>query len=137
MATSAASSVTVRPEGRRRTGDELGEVVATQRLELEHRAATEQRADDRGPRALGGRPDERDDAGLDRRQQRVLLGAGEAVDLVEEEDGAPLVHAQPSRRLVDRLADVLHGRGDGGQRHEHVLAGRGHQAGDRGLPGPR
>ena len=125
------------PQRRRGSTGQLGQVVPIERLELEHGAPAEQRADDGGPRALGGRSDQRDDARLDRWQERVLLGAGESMDLVEEEDRPPLVHPEARRRLLDRLADVLHGRRDRRQRDIDVVACRGHQAGDGGLPRPR
>ena len=46
----------------------------------------EQRTGEREERVLGGRADEHEQAFLDEGEQHVLLGAGEAVDLVEEED---------------------------------------------------
>ena len=51
---------------------------------------------------LGRRADERDRAVLDVRQQRVLLGLVEAMDLVEEEDRARAVQGEPVLRLGDR-----------------------------------
>jgi hypothetical protein len=43
---------------------------------------------------------------LDHRQQRVLLGLVEAVDLVEEEDRAPAVRAEPLARPAEHRRHV-------------------------------
>ena len=67
------------------------------RHELVELAAREQRRVDLEVRVLGGRADQRDQARLDRRQQRVLLRLVEAVDLVQEEDRAPAV-GRPAAR---------------------------------------
>ena len=112
--------------------DHLGHVVVGQRLQAQQQAAREQRADDREERVLRGRGDEGHPAVLDAGQQRVLLGLGEAVHLVDEEhrllpaagqlgpgavDGGPhLLDACRDRRDLDEapaglLADD---RGDGG-----------------------
>ena len=75
------------------------------------------------------------EAVLDVREQRVLLGAAEAVDLVEEEDGAPALLAQAGPGPVGDLAHVLHARGDRRQRFERLAGGAGHEAGDGRLAG--
>ena len=62
------------------------DLLVGQRLQRIHARAREQRAVDLERRVLGRRADQRHEAVLDRRQQRVLLGLVEAVDLVEEED---------------------------------------------------
>ena len=51
-------------------------------------AAGEQRRDDLEGRILRGRADQSDGAVLDVGQEGVLLGFVEAVDLIDEEDGA-------------------------------------------------
>ena len=72
--------------------DEVGDlVVVEQRLERDEHRAREQRGDDAERRVLGRGRDEDDGAVLDAGQQRVLLGLGEAVDLVEEEHGLAVV----------------------------------------------
>ena len=63
--------------------------------------ARDQRRVDLEVRVLGRRADQRDQPVLDRRQQRVLLGLVEAVDLVEEEDRRPSAAAQPLPRALD------------------------------------
>ena len=71
--------------------DEVGDGAFVQRLELEDlRPADEGRVDGEEG-VLRGRADECDDAPLDVAEQDVLLCAVEAVDLVEEEDGASAV----------------------------------------------
>ena len=64
-------------------------LLRLQRLQLVDLAAGEQRRVDLEVGVLGGRPDQGQQPLLDRRQQRVLLGLVEAMDLVEEEDGGP------------------------------------------------
>ena len=90
------------------------DVGGVERQELEQLAAAEQGRVDLEVRVLGGRADQRHEARLDRRQERVLLALVEAVDLVEEEDRAPAVAAQPVVRLAEHAAHVadadLHGR---------------------------
>ena len=56
-----------------------------QRLEPHDARARQQRRDDLEARVLGRRADQRDSAGLDVGQQRVLLGLVEAMDLVDEQ----------------------------------------------------
>ena len=72
---------------------------SVERIELEQLAAREERRVHLEVGVLGGRADERDEAGLDRRQERVLLALVEPVDLVEEEDRALPVRAEPVARL--------------------------------------
>ena len=67
--------------------EQLLDVVRRQRLQHEHPGAREQRADDLEARILGGGADQGDRAVLGRRQQAVLLGLVEPMDLVDEEDG--------------------------------------------------
>ena len=62
---------------------------SAERLEHVDLRPRQQRRVDLERRVLGGRADEDDVAGLDARQERVLLRLVEAVDLVDEEDRAP------------------------------------------------
>jgi hypothetical protein len=55
---------------------------------------------------LGGRANERDGAVLHVRQEAVLLGAIEAMDLVDEEQCAPALLA-PELGALEHLAQVL------------------------------
>ena len=115
----AAAPTSARPR-RTTTVDLLGR----QRLELVHLRAGDERGVDLVVRVLGRRADQRHEALLDARQQRVLLRLVEAVDLVEEEDRAPAGRAEPLPRPREHLAHVLHRR-----RHRRQLlerrAGRG------------
>ena len=61
-------------------------VLGRERLQLVDPGAREQRRVDLEVRVLGGGADQRHQPLLDRRQQRVLLGLVEAMDLIEEED---------------------------------------------------
>ena len=65
------------------------DLLRLERPQLVDLAAREQRRVDLEVGVLGGRPDQGQQPFLDRRQQRVLLGLVEAVDLVEEEDRRP------------------------------------------------
>ena len=114
---------------------ELAEVVVGERLEAEQRAAREQRTGEREERVLGGRADEHEQALLDERQQHVLLGAGEAVHLVEEEDRALAALAEPGAGALGDLAHVLHARADRGERLERLGADARDEPGDRRLAG--
>ena len=100
-----------------------------ERLEPEERAAREQRAGEREERVLGGRADEHEQPFLDEREQRVLLRAVEAVHLVEEEDRALALLAEPGPGPLGDLAHVLHARGHRRERLERLAASRPRRAG--------
>ena len=78
-------------------------------------------------------PDERHEPGLDDGQERVLLRLVEAVDLVEEEDRALAVRAEPVARPRDDRLDVRLAGVDGGELLERGARDRGDQARDRRL----
>ena len=78
------------------------ERLLAERLEAEHLAAREQRRVDRERRVLGGGADQRDRARLDVGQEGVLLRLVEAVDLVDEEDGALAAVVAPLLRRARR-----------------------------------
>ena len=87
--------------------EDAAEVLVGQQLEAEHAQAREQRGVDLEVGVLGGGPDERDHALLDVRQQRVLLGLVEAVDLVDEEDGRATAALGPRHAPGHHRAHVL------------------------------
>ena len=91
------------------------EILGRERLELVHLRAREQRGVDLVVRVLGRRADQRHEAFLHRRQQRVLLRLVEAVDLVEEEDRAVAGRAEPLARARQHLAHILDRRRNGGE----------------------
>ena len=74
------------------------DLLVRQRLEREDLAAAQERRVDREERVLRRRPDQDDAAFLDVRQQHVLLGAIEAVQLIDEQDGAPAAVGQLGTR---------------------------------------
>ena len=80
-----------------------------ERLEDDDLAAGQERAVELEGGVLGRRADEHDVAGLDEGQEDVLLGAVEAVDLVEKED-RPLVRPEAPGLLED-FAHLLHAGG--------------------------
>ena len=98
--------------------DEDAEVVVGEEFEREQQRTRQQRRDHRERRILGGGRDEDDPAVLDARQQRVLLGLREPVDLVEEEHGRQAVEVAAGARLLHDLADVAHPRRDRGELDE-------------------
>ena len=102
----------------------------------QHLAARQQRAVQREGRVLGGGADQRDRAGLHHGQKTVLLGAVEAVDLIDEQQ-RPLPCPPPPRRLVERALEV----GDAGEHrrklHEMQPRAGGEQPGDGGLAAAR
>ena len=100
----------------------------------QHLAARQERGVEFEARVLGGRADQRDGAVLDVRQEAVLLGAVEAVDLVHEQQGL-LPGAGGGARLGENLLEV----GDAGEhrrdRDEAQADGIGEQPRDAGLAG--
>ena len=80
----------------------------------EDAGAGEQRRDDLERGVLRRRPDEDDRAVLDVGEDDVLLGLVEAVDLVDEEDGALGVHGAPLPGGLGDAAEVGDAGGDGG-----------------------
>ena len=107
-----------------------------ERFEPEQRRTAAQRRVDLEERVLGRRADERQRAVFDRRQERVLLRLGEAVDLVEEQDRALSALAEAVAGVLDGRPDVLHA----GVHRRELLEGACRAAGDReskrGLAGP-
>ncbi len=126
----------------RRAGQRLGAIQQQRLVGRLHRAqhvhgrAREQRGIDLERRILGGGADEGEQAGLDVRQEGVLLRLVEAVHLVDEDDRAAPARAR-LLRVHDGLADVL----DAGQhRRQHDEFGvhrAGHQARQRRLADAR
>ena len=61
----------------------------------------------------------------------------EAVDLVDEQEGADPGRLQPPGCLVERLLQIGDAREDRGELHEAQVGGLREQPGDRGLAGAR
>ena len=113
----------------------VADVLVGQRLEAPDAQPRQERRVHLEVGVLGRRADQRDRAVLDVRQQRVLLGLVEAVDLVDEQDRAAAVEREPVLGLGDRGADL----GDAGHDRRHGSEvgadGVGEQAGERRLAG--
>ena len=120
-----------------RARDQLRELRFVERLEPHDAAARQQRGDHAEARVLGGRADQRDRAGLDVRQQRVLLRLREPMDLVDEQQRARAELIAALRGLRDRLADLLDAGVDRRQRDELGLQRLAEQARERGLAAAR
>ena len=83
---------------------------------------------------LGRGPDQGDDPGLDEGQEAVLLGAVEAVDLIDEQQGA-LPRRPPHPRRLERLLQVGDSGKDRADRLVFIARRLGQQPGDGGLAG--
>ena len=107
-----------------------------QPLQHQHVAARDQSTRERERGILGRGPDQCYRAVLDLVQQPVLLGAVEAVDLVDEQQRPPPARPQPARLLVAlaQVGDPGHHRRERQQRLIHLPR---QQPGERGLPAAR
>lgn len=92
---------------------DFGDVRLGEGFEAEEGAATDEGGVAREERVFGGGTDEGDQAALDIVQQDILLGAGEAVDLIQEEDGAAAAGLEAAGGFIDDLADALDADGCG------------------------
>ena len=109
------------------------DLLGGQRIELVHVRARDQRRVDLEVGVLRRGSDQGDEAVLDGRQERVLLGLVEAVDLVDKHHAALAEHAQPVLRvresprvgLVSRRASHLVDGGRGVIRRQASLDWRG------------
>src|SRR5438093_5802919 len=82
------------------------DVVCGERLQHEHAAARQQRPGELEARVLGGRADQGDDPVLDPREEGILLGSVEAVDLVTEEDRSE-EHTSELQSLTNLVCRLL------------------------------
>ena len=96
--------------------------------------ARHQGAGEREGRVLGGRADQGDRAVLDLGEQAVLLGAVEAVDLVDEQERG-LPGAAPGLRLLVDLAQIGDARHHRRELHQRLAEPAREQPGERGLAG--
>ncbi len=95
-------------------------------------AAGEQRGVDLEGGVLGGGADEADGAALDVGKEGVLLGLVEAMDLVDEEDGAR-AEVRGFFRVDHDLLDLLDAGEDGGELDEGGVRGLGDDLGEGGF----
>ena len=114
--------------------DQRLEGLVVQPIEHQHLTARHERAGEREGRVLGGRADQGDRAVLDLGQQPVLLGAIEAVDLVDEQERG-LAGAPPRLRLLVHLAQVGHPGHHRRELHERLTEAPREQTSERGLAG--
>ncbi len=117
-----------------RAGDQRLQRIRPQRLERQHLRAGHQRGVELEGRVLGGGADEGDGAVFHHRQEGVLLGAVEAVDLVHEQERAAADGARVAGAL-EHLLEFRHAGEDRRDLHELELHLRRHQARQRGLAG--
>ena len=103
-----------------------------QRLQHIHAAAREQRGDDFEGRIFGGRADEPDGAAFHVGEKCILLGLVEAVNLVDEQDGAR-VHLGSLRGRSHHLLDFLDAAHHRGELDEVGLGGFGNDFGQCGF----
>src|SRR5699024_3609049 len=89
------------------------------------------------PRALPSFPTRRSSDLLDGRQQDVLLGLGEAVDLVEKEDRGLVVLVASLLRGGENLADLLDGGRGRRELDKPLVRASSDDIGDRRLAGAR
>ena len=124
-----------RPRSRSATARRIKrlDVVDRERLELEHAAAAHQRAVDGEEGVFGGRADEDHHALFHARQQHVLLGLVEAVDLVDEQQRPLAGGRQPIVGLGEDFPQLLHAAGHRADLAEVAAGGAGQQPGQRGL----
>jgi hypothetical protein len=115
-------------------GEQAQQGVVVQPLEHEDLGAGQQGPVELERGVLGGRADQRHDPLLHEGQEAILLGAVEAVDLVDEEQGA-LASGAAHARLLEGLLQVGDAGEDRRQLLEFIAGLLGQQAGDGGLAG--
>ena len=106
-------------------------------MKLDYAGAADERGVHLEERVLRGSSHQHEHAVFDRMEQRVLLTAVEAVDLVDEQDGSKALHRQALFRGADLAAQVGHGAADGGDFHKGGFRVLGDDVRERGLPRAR
>src|SRR5215213_2386697 len=115
--------------------DQPADVGVIERAQRQHQGPRQQRRHDGEGRVLGRGRHQHDPAVLDAGQQGVLLGLGEAVDLVQEQHGGAPVQRRLVAGLVHDRADVPHAGRDRGQLDEPAAGAAGHHVRQRRLAG--
>ena len=116
--------------------EQLAQRCVVETLQHHHLRTRQQRAVELEAGVLGGRANQRDDATLHEWQEAVLLGAVEAMDLVDEQKRA-LACRSPAFGLLECGAEVLHARENRRELLEIEVGALGEQAGDGRLACPR
>lgn len=102
-------------------------------MKLDQARTGEQRRIHLEERVLCRCADEHHDAILHRMEQRVLLGAVEAMDLIDEQDGAQVAMDQTLISFRNDLAQIRHRATDGRDLHKRSVRGVRDHARERGL----
>jgi len=121
-------------DGAAKDGDDI---VFGEGQELEDLGAGDEGGVDGEEGVFGGGADEGDDAAFDIAEQDVLLGAVEAVDFVEEEDGFPAVVFEAADGVVEDSADIFDADGGGIGAFEVAVGVCGDDFGEAGFAGTR
>ena len=109
------------------------DVVCHQWVESQEQGAGQERGDDAEGGVLRGGGNESDPAVLHAGKESVLLGTGEAVDLIDEKHRL-LPRRQTPSGIGDHGTHVLDARGHRRQLHEASPTAPRHQVGERRLP---
>ena len=112
------------------------EIRLGERLEDEDPGPGQERPDDLEIGVFGGGADQGEQPLLHVGQQGVLLGLVEAVDFVDQQDGAAAL-LLPAPGLLHHLAQVRHPGHDGAEAGELGVHDPGQGPGQRGLAAPR
>ena len=110
----------------------MNDLGLAQRLQNVHAATAEQRGVDLKGRIFGRGANEPERATFDVGQKGILLGAVEAVDLVDEENGSR-PHSCRALGVRHDLLDLLNAAGYGGELDERGLRRGGDDFGERGF----
>ena len=116
-----------------RTLDKRGDILVFKMLKLHHATAREQCRVDLEVRILRRGANHNDGTVLNRMQQGILLRLGEAVNLVDKQDGAAVVGIQARLGLVNHAAKILHGTRHGADLDKLALGMVGDNVGQRRL----
>ncbi len=108
-----------------------------QRFQPEDPTARQQSGVDGEARILGGRADEREEAAFHDGQHGILLRLIEAVNLVHEQDRAPVAGGASRARSISRPPQLGHAGGDGADPDELRLRHPGDHCGQGRLTAPR
>ena len=112
------------------------DVVRLQGLELDDDGTRQERRDNGETGVFRGRRDESDVAVLDAGQQRVLLGFGETMHLVDEQHRLRAFGDEPVMGALEHIAHVLDAGGHGGKLLERASRLTRHDVSERGLAHP-
>ena len=116
-----------------RTLDKHGDILVLQVLKLYHAPARQQCGVDLEVRILCRSANHNDSTVLNCMQQGILLRLREAVNLIDEQDGAAVVRIQACLGLVNHATQVLHSARHGADLDKLALGMVGDNVGQRRL----